>query len=180
MRRVFLALDLPEDIRAQLAVQQFLLPLPRKVDPALFHLTLVFLGETPDSVLEAVHDALCHLRCTDVQVALRDLGLFGGARPRSVHVQVAEDPGLIALQARVETACRRAGGDPEHRRFVPHVTLGRFAAPPPEQAMRLERAVAETRFGPLSFPAREMVMYQSHLSGKTPWYEPLARYPFST
>ena len=85
----------------------------------------------------------------------------------------------MALQARVQGACRRAGAQAEHRRFVPHVTLGRFAPPPAEQAMRLERAVAETRLGPLTFAAREMVLHQSHLSGKLPWYEPLARYPLS-
>jgi len=45
MIRAFLALDLPGDIRSALAVQQFLLPLPRRIEPALFHLTLVFLGE---------------------------------------------------------------------------------------------------------------------------------------
>ena len=48
MIRAFLGLDLPEEVRSALAVEQFLLPLPRKVDPGQMHLTLVFLGEVPD------------------------------------------------------------------------------------------------------------------------------------
>lgn len=179
MRRLFLALELPEDVRAALAVAQFLLPLPRRVDPALFHLTLVFLGDVADPLLEAVDDHLAALRCTDVQITLQGLGLFGREKPRSVHALGVPDAPLMALQARVETACRRAGALPEARRFVPHVTLGRFAPPALAQSMALERAVATTPLGPLSWTACDMVLYESHLGGKSPWYDPLLRYPFS-
>lgn len=180
MRRVFLALDLPEPLRAALAVQQQMLPLPARVDADSFHLTLVFLGETPLPLLEAVHEAWSDLRLAPVTIQIDGFGLFGGARPRQCFAAIAPNPALMSLQAKVETAARRAGAAPEARRFHPHVTLGRFRPPPPEQVFRLERALAEAAgFRPPPFTAREMVMFESHLGRGGAQYEPLARYPFS-
>jgi 2'-5' RNA ligase len=159
MIRAFFGLDLPDEVRAALAVEQFLLPLPRKVDPAQMHLTLVFLGEVPEPALEAAHDLAEFLPGSYFSVELQGIGLFGGDRPR-------------------ERAVRVAGLDPEHRRFTPHVTLGRFAPPPFAEAARLERAVAASRFRAGPWEVRDMVLWQSHLGPKGSRYEELARYPF--
>lgn len=180
MMRVFLALDLPEATRAALALQQFLLPLPRKVEPEALHVTLVFLGEASPDGLEAVHEAWEGLRLPVLSLQIQGLGLFGGSRPRLCYAGLASNPALMALQAKVETAARRAGAAPEARRFIPHITLGRFAPPPPEASFRLERAVAlGAGFALPAFEAREMVLYESLLSGKAPRYSVLARYPLT-
>lgn len=179
MIRAFLGLDLPGDIRSALAVQQFLLPLPRKVDPALMHLTLVFLGEVPEPALEAAHEAFAALKVAPFPLALQGLGLFGGDRPKVAWAGVAPSEPLMRLQARTEHAARAAGLAPEHRRFTPHVTLGRFPPPAFAQAATLERAVAETPFAAGPWAVQDMVLWRSHLSPKGPRYEELARYPFS-
>lgn len=179
MIRAFLGLDLPGDIRSALAVQQFLLPLPRKVDPALMHLTLVFLGEVPEPALEAAHEGFAALKVAPFPLALQGLGLFGGDRPKVAWAGVAPSESLMRLQARAEHAARAAGLAPEHRRFTPHVTLGRFPPPAFPQAAALERAVAETPFAAGPWVVRDMVLWQSRLSPKGPRYDELARYPFS-
>jgi len=178
MIRSFVALDLPDTLRSALAVQQFLLPLPQKVSVENLHLTLLFLGEQPDALLEAAHDAFCALRLPEFDLELSGLGLFGGDRPTSVHASaVALDP-LMRVQRKIATAARRAGVDLPARRFVPHVTLGRFRPPPPEDRMRLERAVAMQgwfRAGPV--PVTEFVLYRSTLTRQGSRYDDLARYP---
>lgn len=179
MIRAFLGLDLPDDIRSALAVQQFLLPLPRRVEPALMHLTLVFLGEVAEPALEAAHEAFAALKAAPFPLALQGLGLFGGARPKVAWAGVAPSDPLIRLQARAGHAARAVGLAPEHRRFTPHVTLGRFPPPAFAQAAALERAVAETPFAAGPWQVEEMVLWQSRLSPKGPRYDPLARYPFS-
>jgi RNA 2',3'-cyclic 3'-phosphodiesterase len=179
MIRAFLALDLPDHIRSTLAVQQFLLPLPRKVDPAQFHLTLAFLGEVPDAVLEGVHDAMQTLRLPAFDLTLQGIGHFGGARPQAVYVGARATDALLHLQSKVETAARRAGADIPRTRFVPHVTLGRFATPGPTDLPTLERAiVAGAGFRADPFPVREVVLYRS-ITGTRPRYEDLARYPLA-
>lgn len=181
MKRVFLGLDLPDDIRAALAVQQFLLPLPRRRPPETFHLTLVFLGEVPLPLLEAVHEAWEVLHVPAFSLQIQGFGLFGGDRPRVCYAALAPNPALMALQAKVEQAARRAGASPEARRFTPHITLGRFPPPPPAETMRLERAVAMgAGFAPPAFALREMVLFESLSGGKGARYVPLARYPLTT
>ncbi|MFE3837485.1 RNA 2',3'-cyclic phosphodiesterase [Pseudogemmobacter sonorensis] len=180
MIRSFIGLEPPPGLRQALAVQQFLLPLPRAVDPEGFHLTLAFLGARPDHVLEAAHEAFAGLRAPAFEIGIQGFGSFGGAAPRAVHALVPPSAPLSALQARVAQAARRAGCDLPARRFVPHVTLGRFAPPGPEAAMRLERAMAGAmgfRAGP--WPVREMVLWRSHLRADGAGYEVLARYPLA-
>ncbi|MEY4698218.1 MAG: 2,3-cyclic phosphodiesterase [Pseudomonadota bacterium] len=178
MIRAFLALDLPEAALTALRVQQFLLPLPRQVDPEQFHLTLVFLGEVPEPVLEAAHERFAALRMGRFSLRLQGLGLFGGARPRAAWAGVAPSEPLQRVQAKLHHAALAAGCPAESRRYHPHVTLGRFPPPPPEGAMRLERAVAMGGgFVTPDWEVREVVLFQSHLSAKGPRYDALARYP---
>lgn len=178
MIRAFLGIALPEPVRSALAVQQFLLPLPRRVAPETFHLTLVFLGEVQMTVLEAAHEGFSSLRARPFSLALSGLGLFGGDRPRACWAGVAASEPLMALQARAERAARAAGCPVEHRRFVPHVTLGRFQPPPLAETMRLERAVAEgVGFSFGSWNVSALTLWQSHMGAKGSRYEVLAEYP---
>ena len=177
MTRAFAAIALPESQREALAALQLMLPLPARVPPENLHLTLVFLGELSDPVLEAVHDGFAALRAAPFALTLAGTGLFGGARPRVAFAGVAPSPELAALQARVETAARRAGAAPEARRFTPHVTLARFA-PGRADAPRLEQAVVATagfRTGP--FAVADFVLCGSRLSPRGAQYRDLARYP---
>jgi 2'-5' RNA ligase len=180
MIRAFLGIDLPPQIRGLLQVQQFLLPMPRKVEPENLHLTLVFLGDCPEPALEAAHDGFQALRLPGFSLSLQSLGLFGKAKPHSAWVGVAPSPELTHLQAKVETIARRAGCPIETRKFMPHVTLGRFKTPAAEDISRLERAVAlGSGFRSEPFSVTEVTLWQSHLGGKSLRYDVLARYPLA-
>ncbi len=180
MIRAFVGIDLPDAVRSALAVQQFLLPLPHKVDPAQMHLTLVFLGDCSEPALEAAHEAFATLRDRRFSLSLQGLGLFGGDRPRAAWAGVLPSAPLGRLQSRVEHMARRAGCPVETRKFVPHVTLGRFRPPPLAIAATLERAVVlGAGFAAGPFEVSDLVLWQSHLGPKGARYEVLARYPLS-
>lgn len=180
MIRAFLGIDLPPSVRGALQVQQFLLPLPRKVEPENLHLTLVFLGECPELALEAAHEGFEALREARFSLSLQGLGLFGKDKPRVAWAGVAPSPELMHLQAKVEGIARRAGCPIDARKFTPHVTLGRFPPPPPADAMRLERAVAMgATFRTEPWEVTELTLWRSHLTGKGPQYEVLVRYPLA-
>lgn len=175
--RAFLALPLPDAVQSSLRVQQFLLPLPRAVDPDSFHLTLVFLGEVPDHVLQSAHERFLDIRLAPFDLALSGLGLFGGAKPRAAWAGVPASEPLIRLQKKLAHAAAQAGCAPEGaRHFTPHVTLGRFAPPDPADAMRLERAVALGQYRSDPWQVGDFRLYQSHLTAKGPQYEELWRY----
>ena len=179
MIRAFLALPLPEGICAALTVQQFLLPIPRRIAAADFHLTLVFLGEVAEPVLEAAHDSFAALRMPAFDLRLQGLGLFGGAKPNAVWAGVAASDPLLRLQAKAEHAARQAGCPVANRRFTPHVTLGRFSSLPGGDQPRLEQAVAESRLLTEPFAVEEAVLYRSTLTKTGSVYDVLARYPLA-
>lgn len=180
MIRAFLALPIPEEVRARLTVLQFLLPLPRRVEPAGFHLTLTFLGEQPEPVLAAVDDGMQALRQAPFPLEVTGAGLFGGARPVAAWAGVAASEPLARLQAKCDRIAREAGVKVDARKFHPHVTLGRFAAPLPEDALKLERAVVgELGFRAGPWVADRVVMFRSHLTKAGSHYEELAEYPLT-
>jgi RNA 2',3'-cyclic 3'-phosphodiesterase len=177
MMRTFLALPVPDNVRAHLSVQQFLLPLPNTVPPESFHITLAYLGEVPDAVLEGVHDNLLGLRFGTFDLHLHGLGHFGHAKPHTVYASVMPSDPLMRLQAKVATMARAAGAVIPAARYVPHVTLGRFRTPAPDIVMRLERAIAESgAFRTEPFAVPEVVLYQSFPG---PRYDALAAYPLT-
>lgn len=180
MIRAFLGIALPPEIRGALQVQQFLLPLPRKVEPETLHLTLVFLGNCPEPALEAAHEGFRTLRSPGLVLSLQGLGLFGKDKPRVAWAGVAPSPPLLALQAKAETIARRAGCPLDARKYHPHVTLGRFPPPAPPDAMRLERAIAMgAGFAAGPWQVAELTLWQSHPGGKTPRHDVLATYPLA-
>ena len=180
MIRAFLALALPDPVLSALRVQQFLLPLPRRVEPDAFHLTLVFLGEQPEHVLEAAHERFEGIRMAPFDLALSGLGLFGGAKPRAAWAGVAPSEPLMRLQAKLEQAARQAGITVEARKFTPHVTLGRFPAMTPEEQIKLERGIAQGMgFRTEPFAVTDFRLYRSHPTSHGSVYEELVRYPLT-
>lgn len=176
MIRAFAGIALPEAVRFDLALLQQGLPLPKAVPPDNLHLTLVFLGEVPTSVLADVDAAFSAVRAPAFVLTLSGLDLLGGAKARMVYAGVASSPPLAHLQAKVETAARSAGVAVPARRFMPHVTLARLPERL-ENRERLERAVAARGgYGGPSFRAEEFHLFRSHLGRGGSVYEELASY----
>lgn len=179
MIRAFIAIPIPEPIRARLAVTQFLLPIARPTPPENFHLTLAFLGSQPENRLEDLHLLLEQITAPPLTLQIEGLGVFGGDKPRSVHATFKPDPVLARLQARIARAIDEAGLPRETRRFTPHVTLGRFA-PGEGSASALARAIAQ--IGALDIPpftADRFALMRSLLRPDGAVHDELAHYPLT-
>ncbi len=126
MTRAFVSIPMPEDTAARLAALTRGTRGGRRVPDESLHLTLAFLGDQPDGRLEDVHAALGEIRAAPVEIAFTGPGVFG--TPPVLWIGVAPGERLVALHRAVLAALRRAGVQPEARRFMPHVTLVRFPA----------------------------------------------------
>lgn len=179
MIRAFVAIAPPEEVRARLVLLQHLLPLPRRQEPEDLHLTLAFLGEQPDRVLEAVHDGLEALRAEPFPLMLSGVGIFGGAKPRVVWAGVEDSEALRRVQAKAARVAVQAGVTLP-KGFTPHVTLGRCGAMEEAARLRLEAAVvAEQGFRAGPWMVSEIGLYASHPGGAGPRYELLTSYPLA-
>ena len=106
-------------------------------DPQQFHLTLRFIGEVGQGLFYEIGEALAGVSHPPFELALKGLGQFPprGA-PHTLWVGVDDQSGAWpTLRRRIERGWARLGVEPERRKFAPHVTLGRFRAPPPEERL---------------------------------------------
>ncbi len=177
--RVFLGLELPAHIRSQLVLQQFLLPVKRKLPPENFHITLVFLGEAEIAQLEALDEGLSRLQVPEFTLRLEGLGLYGKSKPHNLHACVAPAPDLMALHQKLMRLARVAGFTPEARRYSPHVTLSYLRAGSFHQAELEAAVVRDAAFRSEPFAVSEIALFRSHLRADGAEYDVLERYPLS-
>ena len=185
--RLFVAVELPDEIRAALAALQD--ELRRHVPEGLrwvrqegIHLTLKFLGETPAERLPAIQQALEQAAGASRPHALSlgGLGTFGsGSRPQVLWIALDGDvDATSALQQQVEGGLEPLGYSRERRPFAPHLTLARVR---PESA----RAVAAPLGGALEavrpprgeMQVRELALMRSFLRPGGAVYRAVATFP---
>ena len=181
MIRAFVGIPLPEAVADALGAAQAGMPAGREVPSDNFHITLAFLGDQPEPVVEEAHHALDAVRAPSFSLRVEGLGMFGGARPRVLFAEVAPDPGLSRLHRKVLRAVHDAGIELARQRFHPHVTLARFGdGLRGEDAAEMQAFVARRiglRAGP--FSVDHFVLYRSHLGRAGAAYEALAEYPLA-
>lgn len=179
MPRLFTGLEIPAEIPERLARYRGGLPGARWIEPSDYHITLRFLGDVDAEIADNAHDLLGEARARPpLTVTLDGLGSFGGDRPRAVFAAVSADADLIDLQAEHERIARRAGVEPERRKFTPHVTLARLnreATP-----MGVANYLASTGvFERLSFTATRVALFSARESRGGGPYLVEAAYPFA-
>lgn len=172
MIRAFLAVELSEDVRAQITrIQQdlkaqFTREMPRAVHiswvhPASIHLTVKFLGDTDEQIIEPLREALAVVFKDQraISIPLERLGAFPSSQaPRVLWVGAAEGwkqsdraKRLIGLHQAVEGSCESLGFAPDSRALSPHLTLARIKSGGREFGQAL--ASSKTVDRPLSLDA---------------------------
>jgi len=130
--RLFVALEIPSDIRENLAALirelRAIAPKEKWVRAENVHVTLKFIGEVAPEKVTAIRQALSSVR-SDLAVKLdfRGLGFFPDEKhPRVFWAGISATPNLKTLAADIETALEKVGVPREQRPFSPHLTLARF------------------------------------------------------
>ena len=175
--RLFVAVDLPDAVKGQLAGLCSGLSGAKCVTRGQMHVTLRFLGQVGTVQAEEVAEVLAEIRAPGFELSLVGVGHFGsGRRVRALWVGVEPSPPLMVLQGKVEQAARSTALPLEGRKFVPHVTLARFRGGSP----KLEDYLGQHepfRAGP--FPVEDFVLYSSHLGSEAAIHRAEARYPLA-
>ena len=137
MKRVFIAINLPEEVRSEFAGAQKKFPtLPcRWVKPENLHLTLAFLGNLNDQeilkALEAAKEAVSQTQSFSFSLSKVRYGPAKKMPPRLVWIEGEKSAELTELKKNKRKCSRRLCGQeigfhPDKRDFTPHITLARI------------------------------------------------------
>jgi len=175
--RLFVALELPFDLRQRLAMLSGGgIPGARWVPAENYHLTLRFIGETQGYRAEEIDQALAALRARSFALTLAGVGVFNkGGRSVSLWVGVERNPALEHLQTKIETALQRCGLEPERRRYTPHVTLARLDNAPEGKLAGFVQANNLFRAEPVA--VEHFTLFSSLLGKDQAVYTPEVEYP---
>ncbi len=184
MIRCFLALDLPDTLRPQLALLQGELKKSaadvRWVAVGNIHLTLKFFGNVPDNEIDAITLAAREVAAQQApfQLQATQAGAFPNMQsPRVIWVGLGGDViPLAQMYHKLEKAFEVLGHLPEGRPFNAHLTLGRVKSP----ANRHRLALALEKLPPLKWPpfmVKEIILFKSTLTPQGSIYTPLQVIP---
>ncbi|OIO66366.1 RNA 2',3'-cyclic phosphodiesterase [Candidatus Woesearchaeota archaeon CG_4_10_14_0_2_um_filter_57_5] len=167
--RLFIAVALPDDERAQLARYQEQVDVAGLRPARQFHVTLRFIGEQlPDDCdLDALKERLSRFCFRPFDASLTAIGSFG-----SRVVWTGVSGAWQELKRNVDDALGFPAGQDAEPGFVPHVTLFRAKMPGGSGTMDLTRFPAPPT---LRFTVSHVTLYESTLTSQGPVYTALAQ-----
>ncbi len=191
--RLFVALDIDPEIRTRIA--RFIEAVggfasgARWVTPESLHITLKFIGELPENLLEKAKEGLSRVEFSPVAVQFRGYGFFPTAKGARVFwIGIESGPELARLAGMVDDALSTLGIPREEHAFTAHLTLARGGGGSGSPQRRREdgpnqtfeilqkhlASIPQPGFGTMT--AREFFLYQSQLSPRGAKYTKLERF----
>lgn len=180
--RLFIALDLPESMRAGIAAwgrRELADPALRPVAPQSLHVTLAFLGWTAEKEIPRLAEIVAASGGPAPAIELgQPVQRPERGRPR-LFALPGSSPATIALQAGLQERLVAAHlYEPEKRPFWPHVTVARVrreerGSKRPARVAKLPGAVPQALLQPAV--CRRMTLYRSELQPQGAQYTPLAQ-----
>jgi 2'-5' RNA ligase len=165
MIRLFIAIDIAEDIRMLICNMGGSIPGAKSVPSSQIHLTLKFLGDTESSLLDEIVYALAAIEHEPITIAIRSVGHFPprGA-PRVIWTGIHPVHNVVKLRNKVEKTLVDIGIERDKRKFSPHITLARLKNSPISRVTRFlaDNSMLETP----PFSITEFQLYSSTLSQK--------------
>ncbi len=129
MIRTFIAVELPERAVPEIKQIGTLLKMPgvKLVDPGLVHITMKFLGDIHEDIVETITSALSQIRCKPFEAGIKGIGVF----PKPSYVRViwlGAHGDFEILHSEIERVLAPFKFEKEGD-FTPHATLARIKQP---------------------------------------------------
>jgi 2'-5' RNA ligase len=181
--RCFIAIEIPREIKT--SIEEYLIQL-RKMSPAIrwvnaanIHITLKFLGEIKQDLLNNVKSSLKSI--TEViqpfEIKMGGSGAFPNQkRPRVIWLGLKsqEYNKLLGIYEWIENKLVLLGFEKEQRRFTPHLTVGRIKFP--QNLTDLFHYMEQYPFPEKQFIVKEIVLMQSLLKPSGAEYHIIDKY----
>jgi len=178
--RSFVALSIPGemanvlgDCSAQMAYQDKSNSV-RWVDQPNYHLTLAFLDQQSEQSLALLAERIdqqVHLAPIDLSIS--HLSPFPERRPKLIAAIIKQTAELETLHKQISNNVNASGMRIEKRRFLPHITLGRF-----RHSRNLYAGTIPTNLQ-IQADSLELAIYESILTVHGAEYQALYSFPLS-
>ena len=184
--RVFLGFDLPREVPQRVAALRTLVEDPRQavrwVQGANIHLTVRFLGATPQGAVNEIDEALQVQLASfqSLRVQITGTGVFPAAtRPRIIWLGVSgQTERLQALEEAIHQVVGPLGFPRERREFSPHVTIGRVRYP--QKITPDVTNFLKAEYTPVECPLEKLVLFESRPADKGVIYPSLASFQLTS
>ena len=183
MKRLFIAIKSPPAIQKAISeiMEEWQQHTDRNeirwVDPSLFHLTLFYLGDTPDDkvpyIIESMQDATTGVR--PFKLVLSRLATFpssAAAKVAFIQLEEINSHSLNSMHRKLASAFHNLDVAIDDKRFIPHITMGRA-----KRALSLNTGWYVTRS--LSWSVNQIDLMESRLGRLGPNYLTLQSIPLS-
>jgi RNA 2',3'-cyclic 3'-phosphodiesterase len=137
------------------------------------HVTLKFLGDTNDKLLENICGAIEEIISKHKPLLLKfdKFGVFKkGNEPKILWVGLNQNQELLNLVNEIEDSLVEFGFDKEKRGFKPHITLLRFRG---YEVVEKVLSLTEVILPEIKFTSEKVILYESRLLPSGSIYRPI-------
>ena len=178
--RAFIAIELSEEIRADLARIQSHLKYSgadvKWIETGNIHLTLKFLGDIAEENCEKIKSILDEIgrSIKPFEISIKDIGAFPNINyPRVIWVGLDKGVNESKIFAeKINEEVLKIGFQKEPRPFAPHLTIGRVRSPKNKDALKDKILTLQLKAYTLQL-IRSIVLFKSTLTPKGPIYTKL-------
>lgn len=167
MIRTFIALEIPADALekiVQMRNENYTGYENVRWEPEeKLHITLKFLGDTEEKLIEKISDKLITAvpSYNSLMLSFNEFGIFKReGKPKIFWVGLNPNDELKRLAADVENICSEFSFEKEKREFKPHITLLRIKG---NENFNSLQNLSKLKFEPVNFVAEKITFYKSEL-----------------
>lgn len=183
--RAFFAIPIPKEIKDYLReiIKNFQNEIPgdsiKWVDPDNIHITLQFLGDISQSLVETLGNKLEESQFSSFEVEINQIGAFPSIfKPRVIWVGISKSEMLNMIAIYIRNLTNEFHIETDEKPFSPHLTIARIK--PGSKTITsdsLKKLLIKKRvIEPLQFQVTKYCLFQSKLTPKGPIYSVLRSY----
>ncbi len=192
MKRVFIAINLPEEIKEKIIGEQrrIMHMIPEEIrensvkweKKENFHITLAFLGNTSENEIIAINKVIREtihnfkLKAIEIKSKFIKLNSNNPKEQKIIWLEIERDKGIMVLAERIRNELKKANlfSDGKNK-FYPHITLGRirkwiWQSIDPEEMPTINDRIE------VSFLAKEISLIESKLSPRGANYSEISNF----
>lgn len=140
---------------------------------ANLHLSIKFLGDTPEEDLPKIEQALAVIahKTKRFDIDITEISTFGRKnRPKVIYAAIRENPVLSELKNNIEAEFDKIGFEMDTKTFTPHITLARIKES--SNLFKVENALdGGFKFKPQSMTVTKIHLIMSTLASGPPIYK---------